>query len=205
VSREALLQAQSDISTLMQGLEVFCSSHAATSVEHTRGLLGSALKMGKTYALVGASGVGKSTLVNALLGEQVQETGAVREGDKKGRHVTTFRELFPLANGSLLMDTPGVREFGLWSHGEGLSEVFSDIVELERECRFADCQHDREPGCAVTGAVEQGALSERRLEHWRCLSREIDENRERRDNREARRARSTFRRKVQRDKRFRSR
>jgi ribosome biogenesis GTPase / thiamine phosphate phosphatase len=202
VTQDELREAKRSVSGIMEDFEVLTSSHASSDRETARGALVPVLHKGKTYALVGASGAGKSTLVNALLGEDVQETGSVRFGDRKGRHVTSFRELFPLANGALLMDTPGVREFGLWSHGEGLDEVFSDIARLVEECRFSDCSHDREPGCAVLDAVERGALTQRRLDHWKSLTVELVENRGRRDQREARRERSKYRRKVSRDKRF---
>src|SRR5690606_32683332 len=118
---------------------------------------------GKTYALVGASGAGKSTLLNALVGEQRQATGEVRDADGKGRHITSFRELFALPSGALMMDTPGMREFALWADAGGLERVFADVLRLAAECRFSDCSHHSEPGCAVQGALEEARLSLRRL------------------------------------------
>ncbi|WP_084515093.1 ribosome small subunit-dependent GTPase A [Nocardia acidivorans] len=125
-----------------------------------------------TVALLGPSGAGKSTLANALLGSEVFATNEVREGDKRGRHTTVHRELRPLPGGGALIDTPGLRSIGLWDAGEGIGRTFSDIESLAAACRFSDCSHDREPGCAVRAAIESGALPERRLTSYRKLSRE---------------------------------
>jgi len=137
-----------------------------------RGLEGlrSVLATGATVALVGASGVGKSTLLNGLLGAEVMRTrglGAVQ----KGRHTTVTRELHLAPGGGALIDTPGLRSVGLQA-GEGLADVFVDVEDLALDCRFTDCGHDREPGCAVHAAVDAGELPERRLESWRKLQRE---------------------------------
>jgi ribosome biogenesis GTPase / thiamine phosphate phosphatase len=126
---------------------------------------------GITAALVGSSGAGKSTLVNALLGEQLMATGAVRASDGRGCHVTTHRQLVLLPSGGLLLDTPGMRELQL-PDTEGLDETFADITALAAGCRFRDCRHDDEPGCAVRAAVAAGDLPEERLEHLRKLERE---------------------------------
>lgn len=202
VSEAELAEARELVSGLMEDFTVLTCSDAPNQAERVGERLFGKLCGGQTYALVGASGVGKSTLVNALLGDSVQETADVREGDHKGRHVTTFRELFILPNGSLMMDTPGVREFAMWSQGDGISRVFADIEQLQEVCRFSDCSHQTEPGCAVLEAIAKGKLTERRLENWRGLSQELVENEERRDRRQARRDRSDYRRKVKRDKRF---
>jgi ribosome biogenesis GTPase / thiamine phosphate phosphatase len=122
------------------------------------------LTPGSTAVLLGPSGAGKSTLVNALLGEERQATGAVRAGDGRGRHTTVTRELIALPGGSLLIDTPGVREVGLW---DGTGESYADIDQLAASCRFGDCEHDTEPGCAVREGVEAD-----RIEAWRKLARE---------------------------------
>jgi ribosome biogenesis GTPase len=124
-----------------------------------------------TSVLVGPSGAGKSTLVNALAEEGVMRTQEIRASDGRGRHTTTHRELIVLPGG-LLIDTPGVRRVGLYDVDEGLARAFSDIEALAAECRFSDCAHDAEPGCAVLAAVETGALPERRLTGWRKLRRE---------------------------------
>lgn len=130
-----------------------------------------AVQPGTTVALVGSSGAGKSTLANALLGEDRMRTGAVREGDGRGRHVTTSRQLALLPGGGLLLDTPGMRELQLLDD-EGLDTVFADVAALAGRCRFRDCRHDGEPGCAVKQAVESGELDAERLEHYRKLERE---------------------------------
>ncbi|MGV9835940.1 ribosome small subunit-dependent GTPase A [Nocardia niigatensis] len=127
-----------------------------------------------TVALIGPSGAGKSTLANALLGARVFATSAVREGDKRGRHTTVHRELRPLPGGGTLIDTPGLRSVGLWDAAEGLGRTFSDVESLSADCRFADCSHETEPGCAVLAAIESGALPRRRLDSYRKLSREND-------------------------------
>jgi len=127
-------------------------------------------KEGQTVALVGSSGVGKSTVVNAL-GAAKQLTGAVREADSKGRHTTTHRSLLPLKNGAILLDSPGIRTLFLGQTGVsvGLAATFDDIRELSTQCRFSNCQHDKEPGCAVKKAVEDNVISERRLRNYTKL------------------------------------
>ena len=127
---------------------------------------------GQTLVLLGSSGVGKSTITNRLLGETVQEVWPVRESDSRGRHTTTTRELFVLPGGALLMDTPGLREMQLWDAGDGVAQVFADIDSLAAQCRFGDCRHEAEPGCAVLAALEAGTLDAARLENRRKLLRE---------------------------------
>lgn len=129
-------------------------------------------KTGNTVALMGSSGVGKSTLVNTLLGKNIQSTGAIREGDSKGRHVTTGRSLLQIPRGGLLLDTPGMRELQLAECDEGVNTTFADISSLSEQCRFGDCQHDSEPGCAVQDAIARGALKARRLSSYQKLMRE---------------------------------
>ncbi|MEW9870943.1 ribosome small subunit-dependent GTPase A [Arthrobacter sp. HS15c] len=126
-----------------------------------------------TLVLLGPSGAGKSTLINALVGHQVQHTGEVRSGDFKGKHTTTSRELVPLSNGAVLMDTPGVRGFGLFDAGEGMGEMFADVEDLASRCRFSDCAHQQEPGCAVQAALADGSLDERRWLSYGKLQREL--------------------------------
>ena len=130
------------------------------------------LVRGRTAVLLGSSGVGKSTLVNRLLGQTHLRTADVRD-DGRGRHTTTHRELVTLANGSLLIDTPGMRELQLWNADTGLDTTFADIDELASRCRFRNCGHNGEPGCAVAEAVHRGELAADRFEHWRKLEREL--------------------------------
>jgi ribosome biogenesis GTPase len=130
------------------------------------------LAPGQTVVLLGSSGVGKSSIANRLLGEMRQEVRPVREGDSRGRHTTTARELFVLPGGALLMDTPGLRELQIWDAAEGVSETFADIDALAAECRFGDCTHENEPGCAVQAALSAGTLDEARLESRQKLLRE---------------------------------
>jgi ribosome biogenesis GTPase len=127
----------------------------------------------RTAVLLGASGVGKSTIVNALVGDAVAETGAVRENDGRGRHTTTFRSLLPVPRGGVLLDTPGIRSIGLWDAEEGVARTFPEIEALVSECRFRDCVHTDEPGCAVLAAVASGHLDTARFESWRKLQREL--------------------------------
>ncbi|WP_045383646.1 ribosome small subunit-dependent GTPase A [Vibrio campbellii] len=131
---------------------------------------------GQTIAFIGSSGVGKSTLVNTLLGEQEQETGGIREDDSKGRHTTTSRSIHLLPSGGVLMDTPGMREIQLTDCEAGVSETFSDIEALAEQCRFGDCQHQTEPGCAVQAAIEDGTLEMRRFTNYQKLLREQAHN-----------------------------
>jgi len=147
--------------------------HAVSALDHS-GLepLAAYLASGRTVALLGSSGVGKSTLVNALAGAAVQAIGAARESDGRGRHTTTHRELVPLPGGAWLIDTPGMRELALWGGDEGVSATFGDIAALTARCRFGDCAHDTEPGCAVQAALASGELSAERYASWRKLERE---------------------------------
>ncbi len=131
------------------------------------------LEHGETLALIGPSGSGKSTLVNALAGEDLQLTREVRVSDGRGRHTTVSRELIPLPDGGLIIDTPGLRAVGMWDSADGIDQAFSDIAELASGCRFRDCTHSGEPGCAVAAAVASGALPERRLESYRELQAEV--------------------------------
>jgi ribosome biogenesis GTPase len=140
----------------------------------------------RTLVLLGESGAGKSRLTNALVGRDALATGAVRTGDGKGRHTTTARHLLPLPGGGALIDTPGVRELGLWGAEAGVTRAFGDIEALAEGCRFRDCRHETEPGCAVRAAAATGELDPARLESLRDLRRELAADERRRDERASR-------------------
>ena len=144
-------------------------------VTAVRDLLG----QGVTGALLGASGVGKSTLVNTLVGQDLQSTAQIREADGKGRHTTVARELVPIPDGGVIIDTPGLRALALWEAEKGMSAAFADIADLADACRFRDCAHVDEPGCAVREAIELGELPHRRLESFLDLRAELDEHAQR--------------------------
>jgi ribosome biogenesis GTPase len=148
---------------------VAVSAHTGAGLDDLR----NHLQPGATAAILGSSGVGKSTLVNALLGENRQKTADVRESDSRGRHTTTHRELFELPGGSLLVDTPGIRALEVLDADEGVESTFDDVIDLATGCRFSDCRHDGEPGCAVSAAIAEGRLDEGRLASHRKLEREL--------------------------------
>jgi ribosome biogenesis GTPase len=172
----------SDVASAAPGTDVVAvSAVTGDGVDALAALLGP----GRTFVLLGPSGAGKSTLVNALAGQDVLTTGDVR-GDGRGRHTTTHRELVTLPDGSLLIDTPGLRGVGVVGDLAAVDDVFSEIAELAEQCRFDDCAHDREPGCEVTTAVDDGRLPQRRLASWRKLQREVAYQQRRGDARAAR-------------------
>lgn len=136
------------------------------------------LSPGQTIALLGSSGVGKSTLTNTLLGNQAATTASIRDDDAKGRHTTTARSMHQLVGGAWLVDTPGMRELQLTDVKAGLDDVFAEISSLASDCKFADCTHESEPGCAIQRAVKSGEIDTERLQRWRKLSREEARNSE---------------------------
>lgn len=151
------------------GVDVLVTSSTdGTGLEAVRALL----RPDRTLVLFGQSGAGKSSLANALVGEQVMDIGAVRHGDHRGRHTTTTRQLIPVPGGGVLMDTPGIRSMGLSDAGEGMDRVFGDLRETAERCRFFDCQHESEPDCAIRVALENGTIGQDRYMSWRKLERE---------------------------------
>jgi len=162
--------AVAEVETIAGGVPVHAiSSLTGEGLDEVRALLGP----GQTAVLLGSSGVGKSTLVNTLAGEELLATQELRN-DGKGRHTTTHRELVQLPTGGLVIDTPGIRELQLWVADDGIEEAFEDVTELFGRCRFSDCAHDREPGCAVHAALGDGTLSAERWDSYVKLQRELE-------------------------------
>jgi ribosome biogenesis GTPase len=167
-----------DVAGIAPGVPIrVLSAREGTGIETLTPLLDS----GKTIALLGSSGVGKSTIVNALLGWERQLTKDVREDDARGRHTTTNRELMVMPNGALLIDNPGIRSVGIWDADEGLDDAFADVQAFAAECRFNDCEHGSEPGCAVRAAIARGDLPAERLasqqklqREWAAMARRVD-------------------------------
>jgi ribosome biogenesis GTPase len=166
----ALDEIVDDLLVANPGLDV-----VTTSVQEGIGLEPlAAIVVDRTVTLLGESGAGKSSIVNALMGSEAAAVGRVRQGDAKGRHTTTTRELFVLPTGGIIVDTPGIRSVGLWVDPDAVDQAFTDIDDLSVDCRFTDCRHDTEPDCAVLAAVADGALARQRLDAWLSLRREAE-------------------------------
>ena len=164
-----------------------------TSVQEGVGLEElSALIAHRSVALLGESGAGKSSIVNALLGTERVAVGEVRAGDSKGRHTTTTRELHLLADDGVLIDSPGIREVGLVAEAEAVEDTFPEIAEVAETCRFSDCSHDTEPGCAIRAALETGEIDPVRLERWKVYIAEAEASQVRANPVEARKAGKRF-------------
>jgi ribosome biogenesis GTPase len=171
ITKEALTEKVDQIKARFHNVAIETTSAADnTGIEKLR----RAIRQGQIYCFVGSSGVGKSSIINKLLGQELLKTKIISTSTKKGKHVTTHRELFVLKNGGMVIDNPGIREVGVGDVGESISNVFGDISELAKGCKFIDCTHDHEPGCAVLAALESGDLSRDKYLNYVKLKKESD-------------------------------
>ena len=162
-----------DYLTAVERVAAGVNTHVVSShTGHGLQRLNAYLQPGKTVVFLGSSGVGKSSLVNALAGEEIMTVSAIREDDSKGRHTTTHRQLIRLQSGVMIIDTPGMRELGMWDVSEGLGDAFADVEQFIGKCRFSDCKHETEPGCAIKAAIATGELDASRWESYRKLKEE---------------------------------
>lgn len=165
---ENVEEKETEVTTIAAGVDVVTVSSWKEEIDRVK----SYLIEGKTVAFIGSSGVGKSTLINKLIGEDTIRTAEIRKDDDKGRHTTTHRELIMLPNGAYVIDTPGMRELGMWNNEEGMETAFSDVEELMKNCRFSNCTHTGEPGCKVIQALQDGILEEGRWKSYLKLKME---------------------------------
>ena len=173
LTKADLVEDYWDYLTQVERVAVGVNTHVVSA--HTgQGLsrLNAYLQPGKTVVFLGSSGVGKSSLVNALAGQEIMAVSAIREDDSKGRHTTTHRQLIRLSSGVMVIDTPGMRELGMWGASEGLVDAFSDVEKYLGRCRFSNCRHESEPGCAIKAAIAAGELDPMRWESYKNLKEE---------------------------------
>ncbi|MFA6467580.1 MAG: ribosome small subunit-dependent GTPase A [Bacteroidota bacterium] len=171
LNEQELKQVMDEVASIADNATVI--AYSAKTMVHLEAIQ-ELIKKETTVCFIGTSGAGKSTLINRLIGKEKMLTQEVREEDSKGKHTTSHRELIPLESGGCVIDTPGLREIGLWETGSGVDTTFSDIAELAQQCKFTDCTHLHEPGCAVQSALTEGTLEQGRYDSYLKLQKEMD-------------------------------